>query len=133
MKHLLFASRLACGALSAACLSGCATILAGGPDRIAVNSEPTGAIVELDGRAVGQTPTIVTIERPDDCRLTIRKAGYETVLVDRDKVVNGWLFANFAIGAIWIVVDLATSNQGKYSEDPIFVRLTPDATALQRR
>lgn len=117
-KSLLLVTALLLGGL------GCATIVAQGPDRIQVNSSPEGAKVTLDGAPVGRTPCVVAVNRKDEGVFKIEFEGYDPVVIDRDKVANGWFFGNLLIGGIiGIGVDLATSNQGKYSETPIFVEL----------
>jgi hypothetical protein len=44
-------------------LSGCATIVAGGPDTIPINTNPPGAYVYLNGQVVGQTPMVLELGR----------------------------------------------------------------------
>lgn len=102
--------------------SGCATILQPGPDRIMVSTEPAGAKIFVDELPVGVTPMQVSFNRAGEGVLKIQKEGYQTVVIDKDKVVAGWVFLNalFWPGA---VVDLIAHNQGKYSEDPIYVPL----------
>lgn len=106
-------------------LVGCATILQPGPDRIPVNSIPMqGAKVYLDGLLVATTPTTVDVPRKSECVIRIEMEGYEPIVIDRDKNVNGWFFGNLLIGGvIGITVDLITHNQGGYSEEPIVVEL----------
>lgn len=102
----------------------CATIIAPGPDKIPINTNPTGAEVLLDGKSAGLTPTTLLAERDSEGLITIRKAGYEDVIIDRDKVLNGWLLGNIILGGlIGVTIDLITHNQGKYSDEPLFVRL----------
>lgn len=106
--------------------TSCATIIASGPDAVPVNSEPEGARVLLDGQAVGRTPLTASLSRKCEGVLTFQLDGYETRVVDLDKVVNGWIFGNIIFGGlIGIAVDLITSNQGKYSTSPVFVELVP--------
>lgn len=108
--------------------SSCATILQSGPDRIPVRSEPEGATVLLNGMPVGTTPMMVEVNRADDCSIEIRKDGYQTFALSRDKVVSGWVFGNILIGGvIGLGVDLITHNQGHYSDDPIFTNLQTKA------
>lgn len=106
-------------------LVGCATILQPGPDRIPVNSIPMqGAKVYLDGLLVATTPTTVDVPRKSECVIRIEMEGYEPIVIDRDKNVNGWFFGNLLFGGvIGITVDLITHNQGGYSEEPIVVEL----------
>ncbi len=104
--------------------SGCATILQPGPDKIPVRSEPEGAKVLLNGMLVGVTPTVISVNRADNCSLEIQKDGYQTISLDKNKVVAGWVFGNLLLGGvIGLGVDLITHNQGKYSEEPVFVTL----------
>jgi hypothetical protein len=114
----LLASVLAC--------PGCATMFAGGPDLVPVSSKPDKARVFLDGVAVGVTPCTIEIKRTSEGVIRVEAPGYSPTTIDRDKVVNGWFFAN--VISPWLVgvpVDLVTSNQGKYSTDPVFVELYP--------
>jgi hypothetical protein len=110
--------------LAVLAFSSCATILEPGPDRIPVRSEPDGAKVLLNGMLVGVTPMLLNVNRADNCSLDLQKDGYQTIHLERDKVVAGWVFGNIILGGvIGLAVDLIAHNQGKYSEDPIFVTL----------
>ena len=105
-------------------LCACATIIQPGPDRVSVDSKPAGAKVYLDGAPVGVTPMVVTVPRSADGLFKIENPGYAPVTVQRNKVLAGWFIGNVLIGGvIGIGVDLATHNQGKYTEDPIFADL----------
>ena|SRR3990167_3288302 len=106
--------------------TGCATIVASGPDSVPVSTTPGGAKVYLDGNLVGQTPTVVSINRKGEGIIRLELDGYEPVTIDRDKVLNGWFLGNIILGGlIGITIDLVTSNQGKYSEEPVYAQLTP--------
>jgi len=105
-------------------MSSCATILQPGPDRIPVRSEPDGAQVLLNGMPVGATPMVVSVNRSDNCSIEIKKDGYQTVTLDRGKVVSGWVFGNIIVGGLFGVgVDLITNNQGHYPSDPVYTKL----------
>jgi hypothetical protein len=98
-------------------MTGCATILQSGPDKIPVRSEPEGATVLLNGM-------LVYVNRADDCHIDVKKDGYQSIAIDKNKVVAGWVFGNIIFGGIiGLGVDLVTHNQGKYPEEPIFVSL----------
>lgn len=106
----------------------CATILAGGPDLVPIDSKPPGAKVSLDGVAMGRTPCTIPFARSGEGVVKIEADGYEPSTVDRDKVLNGWFLGNLLLGGlIGITVDLCTSNQGKYSTTPLFVELLSSA------
>jgi len=104
---------------------GCATILQPGPDRIPVDSVPKkGAKVYLDGQLVGVTPTTVSVPRKSDCVIRIELEGYEPIVIDRDKKLNGWFLGNILLGGlIGMTIDLIAHNQGGYSEEPIVIEL----------
>ena len=131
------AARLAFKAAAVALIlpaAACASIVAPGPDMVPVSSRPEGARVTLDGVAVGRTPCTVAFGRTSEGLVRIEQDGYETVVVDRDKVANGWFFVNVLWGSGMLIafpIDLALSNQGKYSTEPIYVELPP-ATSTPR-
>lgn len=107
-------------------VSGCATIVAPGPDLVPISSKPPGAMVYVDGVPVGVTPVTVPLKRSGSSRIRIELEGYEPVFVTQDKVFNGWFLGNILIGGlIGIIVDVATSNVTKHSTDPVMVVLRP--------
>ena len=108
-------------------VSGCATIMAGGPDHVPVNSNPPGATVFVDGVPVGQTPMVVTLDREHSRgMIQIQAPGYAPVIVQRDKEINGWFWANLCIGGVLgIVIDIVTGDVHRFDDSPIAVGLTP--------
>jgi hypothetical protein len=119
-------ARSAATLVSVLACTGCATMFSGGPDLVPVSSSPDRAHVFIDGVAVGMTPCTIAINRTAEGVVRVEYPGYAPATVDRDKVVNGWFFANLI--SPWFIgfrIDLLTSNQGKYSTDPIFVELYP--------
>jgi len=108
--------------LSLLVFGGCATIFQGGPDKIPVKTNPEGAKVLLNGSAVCNTPCTVEIPHNRDSNIKIEKRGYESIQLERGKVLSGWFIADL----LWLVggvIDLATSNQGHYPDDPIDITL----------
>jgi hypothetical protein len=114
-------------ALGAASSTGCATIMAGGPDQVQVQSSVPGASVYVDDRLVGQTPMIVTLDREHgQGRIRVEAPGYQPVMVQRTKSINGWFWANICLGGvIGMVIDVATGNIKSYDTAPLNVALTP--------
>lgn len=104
-------------------LSGCATLVAGGPDRVPVSSNPSSASVFLDNAPVGQTPLIVTLDRAKPkAEIRLEKAGFAPITITREKVMNGWIFGNILLGGlIGVIIDGATHNASRFEEDPIAV------------
>ena len=62
--------------LSLVLFSSCATIINGKTQTIEVSSNPSGAVVEVDGLAAGITPLTLKVPRNKDHTLHIFKEGY---------------------------------------------------------
>jgi hypothetical protein len=109
-------------------LSGCATVMAGGPDQIPVSTNPPGATVFVDNIPVGQTPVMVALDRERSSGvIRIELAGFAPVAIVREKGINGWFWANLCIAyAIFpFVVDLVTGDFKAFDDTPIAIGLTP--------
>jgi hypothetical protein len=106
---------------------GCATIMAGGPDLIPVNSNPPGAAVFVDGQQVGVTPMTVSLDRSrSQGNIRIEMPGFAPVIVQRHKEINGWFWANLCLGGlVGIVVDLITGDIKRFDDTPIAVGMQP--------
>jgi hypothetical protein len=118
-------TRLAAAVLA---LAGCATIIAGGPDHVPVNTNPPGAYVYINGQVVGQTPTVVSLDRHDSsAQIQIYLPGFQPVVLVRDKSLNAWTLLNLLVGILPVVVDLVTGDIQAYDDEPIALGLTPAA------
>ena len=106
--------------------SGCATIVAGGPDEVPVRTNPPGAYAYLDGQVVGQTPLVLTLDRNRSLGdIRIYYPGFQPVLLNRYKSVNLWVIGNFFLGMIPIVVDLITGDWQRFDDGEISLSLVP--------
>jgi hypothetical protein len=59
--------------------------------RLVVQSEPSGAVVSIDGRTVGVTPTTLTLSAPGEYRVVLKRDGTEvkqTVRVEEGATVS---------------------------------------------
>lgn len=108
-------------------VSGCATIMAGGPDQVPVSTNPPGATVFVDNMPVGTTPTMVTLDREHSGGvIRIEMAGFMPITIVRAKSINGWFWANLCFGGILgIVIDLVTGDVKAFDDRPIQLGLTP--------
>ena len=115
------------GALAlASALSGCATVIAGGPDTIPIQTNPPGAYVYLNGTVVGQTPMMLDVPRGSSMAdIRIYYPGFMPVQYTRYKSLNPWIFGNFFLAIFPVIVDFATDNWQRYSDEPIAIGLTP--------
>ncbi len=110
---------------------GCATLFTPGPDMVPVRSAPTGATVYLDNIESGKTPCVIAVPRTSEGVFRLELAGYETVTVDRNKVVNGMTCLNLGWIFFWPMlpvaygVDIVSGDVGKYSTKPIVAEMVP--------
>jgi hypothetical protein len=106
--------------------SGCATIMAGGPDQVPIQTNPPGATVYVNGVAVGQTPIVVSLNRSTDVSdIRIMAAGFQPVEMQRYKEINGWFWANLCWGVVPMIIDVATGDMKRFDDTPIAIGLTP--------
>jgi hypothetical protein len=107
-------------------LAGCATVVAGGPDTIPINTNPPGAYVYLNGQVVGQTPMVVELDRGRSVAdIRIYYPGFQPIQISRYKTLNGWVFGNLFLLFWPIVIDLVTGNWERFDDEPIMLGLTP--------
>lgn len=118
--------------LASLALSGCATIFAGGPDRIPVQTNVPGASVYVDEVLVGQTPTVILLDRQkSQGRIRIEAPGYQPVVLQRVKTINGMFWANICVGIIPMLIDAVTGDMKKFEDGPLNIALTPAAGGPQ--
>lgn len=129
--------------LAAATLSlsftGCASIVSGGPAKVSVKSQPTGArirVLDDNGTLVADstTPTTLRLNRgrgyfkSASYRLMISLDGYQPQEVQLTSSVNGWYWGNILFGGLigMIVVDPLTGSM--YTLAPRDIDLALNAT-----
>jgi len=110
--------------LLAITLAGCATVFASGPDQIPVMTNPPGAYVYVNGQVVGQTPTMVALERSAPAQIQIYLPGFQPVVMAKYKSLNGWFIANILFFPL-AIVDLVTGDWQRYDTSGIAIGLTP--------
>jgi hypothetical protein len=114
--------------LSAVLLSGCATITRGRNDTLVVESDPSGADVQLSTGQVGKTPTSFQLKRGDPLVVTISKEGYETLHVNVTPQVVGagaaGMAGNVLVGGlIGAGVDAWSGAMKDLKPNPVTVKL----------
>lgn len=95
-----------------ACLvSGCATVIHGSKQDVAIISEPRSATITIDGFNVGKTPYLARLSRKDIHLVKLELPGYQPYEVTINRKLDGWIFGNIVLGGIvGIVVDVATGS-----------------------
>jgi PEGA domain len=110
-----------------AAVSGCATVMASGPDRVSVATNPSGATVFVDDLPAGQTPLLVTLDRTHSRGvIRLELPGFQPITIMRDKLLNTWFFGNLCLGGLLgMIIDFATGDVMKFDDTPIMIGLTP--------
>lgn len=127
-------NRLALVAL-VALLPGCATVLKGTHDTVALDTVPAGAACTVDrnGERVGEVPatpgTVRVSKSRHDLQIACTRDGYQTAQTVANPRFNGATFFNILLGGVvGMTVDLASGANNTY---PPQVRLgmAPDPSA----
>lgn len=105
--------------------SGCATIIDGNKQAIAITSEPSGAIAQVGSYRI-TTPGQVTLKRGKSYAVTCSKEGYETATSKIRCSIAPWFWANILLGGIpGMIVDGVTGAYGQLAPDIVHVKLEP--------
>lgn len=117
-------------------LGGCATITRGTTEVLVVNSDPSGAQVQISDGHSCVTPCSVELKRKHDYHVKVEKAGYETVDTDVLSQVVGagaaGMAGNVLIGGlIGAGVDLATGATKGLKPNPLDIKMNPAAPLTQ--
>lgn len=103
-------------------LTGCASIIDGGPKTVRLNSNPEGAKVTIYDRhgtevSVNTTPTVVTLDRGgfyhwDWYRVDFEMPGYKSHEAQIRPMLDPWYFGNIIFGGALgiLIVDPATGD-----------------------
>ena len=112
-------------ALLATLSTGCATIVHGEHQSIPVDTDPSGAVVVVDGVEMGRTPTVLSLERGDDHVVVLEADGYAPVTLRLDKSLD---FTPAVIGNLfsWGIFGFAVDvvNGAAYELDPEMLMAT---------
>lgn len=126
--------------------TGCASIVAGGPQVIPIKSNPSDAqlkIVNLrDGNAiyVGKTPYTATLERgagyfkKSRYNVIVEKEGYQPKEILIEGSPNGWyIFGNIVLGGLigWLIVDPITGAMWTLSPSDVSLNLETKAALFK--
>jgi hypothetical protein len=128
-------------ALAAIVSSGCASIISGRHATVAIDSNPTDAVVVIrdkhgDEVLTTHTPASVQLKRKDRLiwparyTATIEKPGYKSTTVPIRSTVNPWVLGNVVFGGvIGLAVDNTTGAAWKPKVAAIHQDLEPIYTA----
>ena len=124
MKNALSMIVLACCLVT----GGCASITRGTTDALVITSEPSGASVRLSNGNSGVTPATFVLPRKHNTVVTIKKEGYEEVVVNVvsqvDAAGGAGMAGNVLLGGIiGAAVDASTGAMKSLKPNPVAVTL----------
>ena len=104
-------------------LPGCASIVHGTRQKIAIATDPLGAEVST-GEITMTTPCSLNLKRKNDHILSIHKPGYETETVKLTSVLSGAVAGNILLGGpIGWGVDAISGAQWRLDPETVSIKL----------
>lgn len=105
--------------------TSCATIMHGTRQTIGISSNPSDALVTVDGRYCGKTPLRVDLKRNENHTIRIELDGYSPYEVICTRQMSAWVFGNVVFGGVpGLVIDCLTGG---------IYRLTPEQIQAELR
>lgn len=125
--------RLAVLAVALLVAPGCATIVQGEHQSVPIDTNPSGAVVLVDGIEMGQTPTVLSLDRDEEHEVVLRRDGYRdvTLRLDRDFDFVPTVIGNlFSFGIFGFAVDYVTGAAYDLTPEQITRTLEAQGAAL---
>ena len=111
--------------------SGCATLIGGTSQEMSFTTTPPEATVSIAGRTLGKTPMTVQIKKDSGDAVTFEKDGYKPVTMHLESGIEGWFWANLALGGlIGTTVDVASGAIHEYEQSSYIVTMEATGTGL---
>ena len=105
--------------------TGCATIMSGTSQEVLITSEPSGAMVKLNGMTM-ETPAKFTLNRKDNYVAELSMPGYHKAQVKLEKGVNGWVWGNILFGGIpGLVIDIVSGGCNNINPSDAHINMVP--------
>ncbi|MFP3868507.1 MAG: SHOCT domain-containing protein [Desulfobacteraceae bacterium] len=107
-------------------ISGCATIIHGTTQEVAITTDPSEADLVVDGRERYKSPAKITMKRKEDHMVEVTKDGYQKETVNIKSVLSGAVAGNIIAGGLigW-GIDAASGGQYRLVPDHVDLRLRP--------
>ncbi len=114
-------------------LTGCATVMNHGSQKVNISSLPIGAGVTIDSKPYGKTPVVAKLARGEHHQVVIELPGYKTYNLALTRKVSGWVWGNAIIGGvIGVVIDVATGNMYKLTPEQVMAELKTESAEQQQ-
>jgi hypothetical protein len=118
---------------------GCATIMNGSSEQLSVNSNETGATVEVNGKIVGTTPFMGKVAKTGGgARVVVSKPGFVTgtqVVSMKQNAFQIWagnaLLGGLFGGPLSTTTDYVSKGAYSFSPNSCYVQLTPTSGGAQ--
>ena len=122
------------GCLAVLSLQACATLLNDATQPVAFSSDPQGAIVSVNGAAMGRTPCTLPILRKGwDKQILFSLDGHKPLSLTLKNTLDGAVAGNFILGGIvGGVVDGISGRGGGYQESVQVVLVPLDSSEDSR-
>jgi hypothetical protein len=111
-------------------LNGCATIINGTTQDVAITTDPSEAELLVDGRETYKSPAKITLKRKEDHMVVVTKDGYQKETVNIKSVLSGAVAGNIIAGGLigW-GIDAASGGQNRLVPENVDLRLRPLQTS----
>jgi len=114
--------------------AGCAAIIHGSLQEMAVRSTPPGATVTLDGASVGTAPVTTSLSRKKEHVVHLELQGYKPMDVQLNKKIDGWFWGNLLLGGlVGMIIDGSTGAMYKLSPEQVEAALQQSGMSLRTR
>jgi hypothetical protein len=111
---------------------GCASVVNGRKQAVDVTSNPVGALIYVDGRKVGRTPSTLQLARKNEYSFRIEHDGYRPSVVNLSKKISAWYWGNFLSFGLWgLFVDIGNGAAFRLSPDRIAANLEPTRSSTE--
>lgn len=118
MKKTLLTLSLLAGL--APVLTGCATIMDGSKQKISFSSNPSNAVVTVDGRIIGKTPMTEDLSTKDIHTVKMNIDGYHPYEMTLTKKTNSWVWGNIIFGGfLGLGIDAITGGLYKLTPEQV--------------
>ena len=100
--------------------TGCGTIMSGNKQEVGFSSNPSNALVTIDGEIVGHTPLTTELSRKKTHDVVMTLDGYLPYEMTLIKKSNGWVWGNIVFGGlIGLGVDALTGAMYKLTPEQV--------------
>ena len=102
-------------------ISGCATIISGEDQNVAIRSNPSGAHVRIDGLIEGTTPMMVDLARKKRHQIDVEHGG-QKVTRGTTRGFNWWYLGNIIFGGvIGLIIDPCMGGMYEIKPETVYV------------